>query len=120
MGDRAQVRVVDEYKPEKSVFLYTHWNGHALAETVHAALKRGWRWSDGTYLTRCVFNEMQGEDREETGFGIDTTQHGDIEHPLIILRPGIEPTITIGGYHASFEDFTNNPGDAFKAYENGD
>lgn len=116
MGDRAQVKIVDEYHPERAVFLYTHWGGHGLAAKVHRALSKGWRWTDGCYLARCVFNEMQGDDRGETGFGIDTAQHGDIEHPLVVLKPGNAPTIEIGEWSSSFEAFVADPLQGFAAY----
>jgi hypothetical protein len=43
MGDRANVFIKNSYDVEKcgkGVYLYTHWGGHELAETVQAALKR--------------------------------------------------------------------------------
>lgn len=78
MGDRAQVKV-------GQVYLYTHWSGTKLLETVKRALAKRWRWTDEEYLARIVFQEMLGNDRGETGFGIGIGQHGDIEHPLIVL-----------------------------------
>ena len=117
MGDRAQVKIMDGYDPKRAVFLYTHWGGTELLMVIHTAIKKGWRWNDGCYFTRHIFNEMQGEDRDETGFGIDTAEHGDIEHPLITLRPGPEQSIVVGDYVASFKDFVSDPAPAQKAYE---
>lgn len=83
MGDRAQVGIKDG--DHGTVYLYTHWGGTELAETVQAALKREERWDDAEYLARIVFQQMLGDDDGATGFGISTGIHGDIEHPLIVL-----------------------------------
>ena len=74
MGDRAQVLIKDT-----GVFLYTHWNGTELIETVKRALTKRQRWDDPEYLARIIFDEMVGKGQgEETGFGIGTEQHGDV------------------------------------------
>ena len=74
MGDRGQVLMVDE-----QVYLYTHWGASELVETVRRALARRQRWDDPSYLARIIFCEMMGDDiKGETGFGIDTSEHGDI------------------------------------------
>ena len=80
MGDRANVRVVQE-ADGRSVFLYTHWGGTELAAIVQTALKRRQRWDDCAYLTRIIFSEMlidaagdaaktHATLKDETGFGI--------------------------------------------------
>lgn len=80
MGDRGQVLIKDE------VYLYTHWSGTELQQDVRNALAKRWRWDDPEYLARIIFEEMIGDSAgEETGFGIGTGIHGDIEHPLIIV-----------------------------------
>lgn len=85
MGDRANVAVV---QPDKTrVYLYTHWNGTELVETVHAALSRKVRWDNEAYLARIVFCSMVQEDvGGETGYGISTGLC-DNEHPIIVLDP---------------------------------
>ena len=69
------------------VYLYTHWSGSELIDTLKAALKRGKnRWNDSEYLARIIFSEMvKGDLMAETGYGIGTEMHGDIEHPVPIL-----------------------------------
>lgn len=78
MGARAQVKI--KTSPKKSVYLYTHWGAESLEQDVARALAKRWRWSDSGYLARIIFEEMVGDKKgTETGFGIDTEQHGDIE-----------------------------------------
>ena len=81
MGDRANVVVLDN----GPVFLYSHWGGHELPETVREALAREERWDDPAYLARIVFCQMVGDDTGETGFGISTTPP-DNEYDLIVLH----------------------------------
>jgi hypothetical protein len=71
MGDRGNIIVKDG---ESTVYLYTHWSGSSLPETVKAALKRGHdRWNDGQYLARILFCEMvRGDEMSSTGFGISS------------------------------------------------
>ena len=71
MGDRGNIIVKDG---ESKVFLYTHWSGSDLPDTIKAALKRGTdRWTDGQYLARILFCEMIGGDiASTTGFGISS------------------------------------------------
>ena len=76
MGDRANVFVRETRKEGVvGVYLYTHWAGRELAQTVYDALTRGRdRWDDGQYLTRIIFEEMIDEDRMGlTGYGISAT-----------------------------------------------
>ena len=88
MGDRAQVLIHDG-DADDGVFLYTHWSGSQLHTVVQTALQRHWRWNDACYLGRVVFQEMIGGDNakaQETGFGIDNIEHGDLEHRVIVLN----------------------------------
>jgi hypothetical protein len=72
MGDRGNIIVKDG---DSTVFLYTHWSGSDLPETVKSALQRGKdRWTDGPYLARILFCEMvKGDEMSLTGFGISST-----------------------------------------------
>lgn len=78
MGTRAQVFMKDE-----GVYLYQHWDGYGLMNTVVAAVQSPAgknRQDDAEYLGRIIFCEMvKDEVGGETGYGIGTTQHGDIE-----------------------------------------
>lgn len=82
MGDRANV-VIREGKEE--VWLYTHWAGSILPAIVRKALGRNERWDDAAYLTRIVFQEMIGNDRGATGYGI-WTGPCDNEHDILVLN----------------------------------
>lgn len=85
MGDRANVRIIDDCDPELSTYLYTHNKGTELPEIVRRALAKRWRWGDASYLTRIIFCEMvDGDEKSETGFGISATR-GDYNHPDIVI-----------------------------------
>ena len=89
MGDRANVFVRDVKDGDvQGVYLYTHWAGHELAQTVHDALTRGTsRWDDNQYLTRVIFDEMTKDDHGgETGYGI-SARIGDNGHQIIVVDP---------------------------------
>lgn len=77
MGDRGQVYVHEGDEP--GVYLYTHWGASHLTNTVKGALAKHWRWEDGEYLARIIFEEMiAGSEHTETGYGIGTQLHGDV------------------------------------------
>lgn len=81
MGMRAQVHIEDT-----GVYLYTHWGSETLLDTVKKTIKKGWRLNDPEYFTRILFEEMiEAENARgtETGFGIGTSPHGDLEYPPI-------------------------------------
>jgi len=70
MGDRGNIIVKDG---ESTVYLYTHWSGSNLPESIQASLKRGKdRWTDGQYLARILFDDMVQGDRGLTGYGISS------------------------------------------------
>jgi hypothetical protein len=85
MGDRAQIAVKMGNAKKGRVYLYAHWAGAALFADLQAALQRRERWQDAEYLARIIFQEMIGDDRGSTGFGIGTAKHGDLEHPVPVL-----------------------------------
>jgi hypothetical protein len=86
MGDRANVAVVQD-DGKALVYLYTHWGGSELAADVQKALAKNWRWDDGAYLTRIIFDTMtDGSHGQETGFGIATSRC-DNEHSIIVVDP---------------------------------
>ena len=95
MGDRAQVLFFEEvdYKEDAfskrpSLYLYTHWGGTRIKETLANALLRGeGRWSDPSYLTRIIISEFVKDDvLGDTGYGISINEL-DSEHddPSIYL-----------------------------------
>lgn len=84
MGDRSQI-AIKEYGEKAKVFLYGHWMGDPRP-ILQEALKKNQRWDDNEYLARIIFDVMtEGMHGEETGFGIGTRKHGDIEHPIPVL-----------------------------------
>lgn len=80
MGARAQVKIQDT-----GVYLYTHWGASHIFEDVQEAISKNWRWTDPEYLTRIIFDTMKrGDIDSETGYGIGTAMHGDIERLVVV------------------------------------
>ena len=71
------------------MYLYTHWGGLTILEDVAAGLVKGKkRWKDCEYLTRIIFDSLIGDrvyNDHTIGFGIGTTQHGDIDKLVTIF-----------------------------------
>lgn len=89
MGDRGNIFIRSDGKAEdpSGVYLYTHWYGTELPETLRAALARQARWDDGPYLARVIFDEMtKSSHGEETGHGI-ATYVCDNEYPILVVDP---------------------------------
>jgi len=87
MGDRGNIIVRStSYNSEKpsDIYLYTHSKGSYIKDVLKAALLRRERWDDPAYLTRIIFNELQGDDRGSIGFGI-SCGICDNEHPLLFV-----------------------------------
>lgn len=84
MGDRANI-VIQE-RDGGLIYLYSHWGGTDLWETLRGTLAKRWRWDDSSYLARLIFQDMtRGSEDEETGFGI-STHLCDNEHPLLVVN----------------------------------
>lgn len=107
MGDRAQVKVVLE---NKSIYLYTHWDGSELENIVISALKRGSdRLDDPEYLARIIFSEMIKDDiMGSTGYGIGNHQHGDV-HRVVIVDCDNQILIDFNGKKYSFSQLWQAP-----------
>lgn len=81
MGDRGQIKIKDS-----GVYLYAHWRGEELPRILQESLAKKWRWDDDEYLARIIFDAMIGKEQgEEASFGIGTSKHCDIEHPLLVV-----------------------------------
>ena len=106
MGDRGQVKIIQW--GDKPVYLYTHYFGSELVETVKKALQKKWRWNDGPYLTRIIFCEMvMGYEDEEIGFGISS---GECDHYVSVNLHVKNQTVEVVRFgeiefEGSFEDF---------------
>lgn len=130
MGDRANIVVRDAWPDDlgdrEAVFLYTHWNGTELPETLRRALARRECWDDPTYLARILFSEMTRGDDSSTGYGI-STRLTDNSYPLVVLRSESVYLLSENAYYAhgftgvdraegtdvpscTFGDIANSPG----------
>ena len=99
MGDRGNIEI-KQPGADDSLFLYTHWRGSSVCEILADALAKGGRWSDPSYLTRIIFQEMIGDDDTTTGFGISVGNIEDNEHTVPLVSwtgsgTGGGPTITL-------------------------
>ena len=92
MGDKAHAVIVDG---NSKVYLYTHWTGSELPDTVRRALKsaqEAGRLDDGPYLARIVFCHMllsgsSGASAalgDVTGFGISSRPCEDTSRDVTI------------------------------------
>ncbi len=71
MGDRGNIIVKSG---DSTVYLYTHWTGSDLPESIKKSLTRATdRWNDGQYLARVLFQDMIGDNTRTSGFGISST-----------------------------------------------
>lgn len=88
MGDRANIVFEKHSAFPHPVFLYSHWGGSEIKQTLQRALKRGKdRWKDAQYLSRIVLCEMIGKKNfeETTGTGISTA-FCDGGYPLLVVH----------------------------------
>lgn len=111
MGDRGNIVVLDEIGPP--IYLYSHWGGYDLGDTLSKALAREQRWDDGSYLARIIFDTMtEGDHGSETGFGI-ATYAPDNEYPylvvdvarqrVVVLHPDYDPAALRDGDDTMFD-----------------
>jgi hypothetical protein len=100
MGDRGNIIVKDG---SSTVYLYTHWTGSDLPETIKGSLARAKdRWNDGPYLARVLFQDMLNGDTGLTGFGI-SSEMGDGGTDIVVSVDGQE--VQYGDRTVSFPDF---------------
>lgn len=99
MGDRVNVELQYGYDTElcqiRRVYLYSHWGGSRIHETLKAALIRGrGRWGDPPYLARIIFSQMMLDEsggilsqtlEALTGFGIAPYLMDDSDNDTIIV-----------------------------------
>ena len=71
---------------------------------VHAAFQWG-RTYDAEYLARAIFQEMVGQEKRETGFGIGIGLHGDLNWPLVTVDT-VNNVVELEGKNSwTFEEF---------------
>ena len=85
MGDRANFGFRDS--KEDIVFLYGHWAGYKMLETLANAVKTAEpRWTDESYATRICVSRIVGEDwTQETGWGLSVNRILDNEHKVPVI-----------------------------------
>lgn len=106
MGDRANIHVKGDFAEDNGVYLYSHWDGSNLPTKLQKALKKEWRWHDGQYLTRIIFDVMsEGFRDRETGLGI-SSYCGDGENRVLIVDVS-KQTVTRKEKSYSFQEYIN-------------
>lgn len=85
MGDRGNIQInqpiAGQASGEASIFFYTHWRGSEICQILAKALDDNRdAWDNPDYLSRMIFNELQGDDRSNKGFGIAAYEI-DPNHP---------------------------------------
>jgi len=87
MGDRGNIKVYNEWKKDKAVWLYSHWDGRDMWKILQEALGKHERWDDGPYLTRIIFCELVKDDvGGKTGYGISVDMT-DNEYLILGVNP---------------------------------
>jgi hypothetical protein len=70
---------------DEGVYLYQHYDGYDLLNSVKRAMEKRWRWDDPEYLARIIFDEMTKDCHgEECGYGIGSDKHSDIEYLITV------------------------------------
>lgn len=108
MGDRGVVGIKQNIrkKDDYIIYLYTHWGGSELPETLRRALAKKWRWDDNSYLARIILCEMvKDEEDGETGYGISGWPMFPDHTPLIVDCE--TQTVSMGNRSWSFEEYLN-------------
>ncbi len=84
MGDRAVIGVTHPTS-DTTIYLYTHWEGYRICETLAVGLDTAsamGRLTDYEYATRIIFDTLTGCTGGATGFGISIGSHPfDVQFP---------------------------------------
>lgn len=119
MGDRANIVVRDRYakRDSEAVWLYSHWGGTEMPETLRQALAHRERWDDEPYLARIVLQTMIAGDQSATGYGI-STRMPDNEYDLLVLADERVYRVPENGYRAdgNWAELAKYPSISFEDY----
>jgi hypothetical protein len=104
MGDRAQIKFIDDEK--KEIWFYSHWDGEDIEKAVVSAMTRGKdRHEDPEYLARIIFCDLvEGSEKTLTGYGIGFSQHGDVNR-VVTVDCSQRYVIFIDGTIKKFDEF---------------
>lgn len=84
MGDRGNIKLVGKKCFPHPLYLYTHWGGSVMKDSLAEALAKGERWGDPQYLSRIIFQTLLRGDDGATGYGLSTVLC-DNEHLLLVV-----------------------------------
>ena len=108
MGDR---RMAEIRTAGGSLYVYTHWGGETMAEDAKAAILAAKpRWSDQSYATRIVVDQLTKYGRDqELGYGLMVTPDAEDEYnhdsPSIVIDL-LANTLSVTGQDVKqFADF---------------
>ena len=100
MGDRAMAEIKTE---GGSLYVYTHWSGHELADDAKQAVKSAeGRWGDMPYANRIIVDQLTKNSRdEETGHGLmlrpDAEDSYSADNPSVVIDL-LAQEVTITGH----------------------
>jgi len=107
MGDRANIHV-RRGNDDPGVYLYTHWRGSELPFILQDALSKRWRWDDGAYLARIIFDTMtEFSHGQESGFGISSTIEDGASRVLVVNTE--TKTVSFGNQVWTFDEYLALP-----------
>jgi hypothetical protein len=110
MGDRAVIGVTHPTS-DTTIYLYTHWEGYRICETLAVGLDTAsamGRLTDYEYATRIIFDTLTGCTGGATGFGISIGSHPfDVQYDIPYVRwdERGEPSVEYQGRTKSVRDF---------------
>ena len=111
MGERASIKVT--HYDDGHIWLYSHWGGHEIVETLAEGLARAksaGRLTDPSYATRIIFDTLTGCRGDDLGFGIhiggdEPDSNYDNPHVLWAGAWGSEPSIIYRDWIMSVDTF---------------
>lgn len=108
MGDRSQVKFK---QAAGAIWLYGHWAGSELAQTIQTAFKDvESRWNDESYATRFLIGKAIADHSNDTaGFGISTERMDNEYNVLEVDFPNQKvKLLSRVGYHDESYDWDKN------------
>ena len=111
MGERANIKITQGSKG--NAWLYTHWTGDRIVETLAQGLQRAkdaGRLTDPPYATRIIFDTLTGCTGDDLGFGIHLGAEepdSNYANPEVVWSDdwGTEPTIIYRDSFMSVDTF---------------
>ncbi len=105
MGARANVKV--KQQDGNNIYIYAHWGGYNMPNALKGALIYAKdRWTDESYLTRCLITEICKGASGPTGYGVSTYKT-DNEYDVLEVdsEAGMVRLLDKAGFHDEAKDW---------------